>query len=645
MTTISRSLRSPLALVPGLVLAMVSLGAMDASAGVKAYIAQQNNVKIIDTQTQAVIKTIAVGSGPFAVGASPGVPYVVVGNITTDNASVISTITDTVVATIPVGDNPYGAAVHPDGSRAYVSNYWSNNVSVIDFATMSVIATIPVGRAPGGLAFSPDGSRLYGTAGGDNTVFAIDTATGQVVDSLVVGSSPWGLAVSPDGARVYTAHYNGSTMAVINAADLTLITTVTTGLASVDVAVNADGSRAYVVNRDSDSVSVINTVDFSVINIPVGDRPHGIDLHPNGTELYVTNTTTGSVSVIGAASNVVTATITGIPLAGSYGTFIASSPATAPAAPSITSAAPGNGVATLQVQAPADDGGAPITGYQATCTPGPINASSMNTTIELTGLANGTTYTCTVIATNSVGASAASTSIDVVPRTIPGAPRNVVMSAQDQGAQFQFDEPLSDGGSAVIDYTVTCNPGALTIVVTDTSATLGSLVNNSVYRCSVRARNVAGDGPASPDASVIPGLAATNVDLSIAKTNSTDFVNDGDAIPYVIVVTNPGPGAVVGARVEDAIAPDFANALWSCGSTTGAFCAQSGNGSFDQLIDLPANASATIIWSGYPAMGPDTPITNIASVTPPASVTDPNLANNVASDGPDIRGIFRNGFE
>jgi len=632
-------------MVPLMVALVTLFGTTGSHAAVKAYIAQQNNVKVIDTQTQTVIKTIAVGSGPFAVGASPGVPYVVVGNITSDNVSVISTITDTVVATIPVGDNPYGAAVHPDGSRAFISNYWSNNVSVIDFTTMSVTATIPVGRAPGGLAFSPDGSRLYGTVGGDNTVVAIDTTTNQVVDSLVVGSSPWGLAVSPDGARLYVAHYNGNQLAVLDTANLTLITNVTIGAASVDVAVNADGTRAYAVNRDSDSVSVINTVDFSVVTIPVGDRPHGIDLHPNGTELYVTNTTTGSVSVIGAASNVVTATITGIPLAGSYGTFIASSPATAPAAPSITNAVPGNGVATLHVQAPADDGGAPINAYEASCTPGSISASSPTTTIELTGLTNGTTYTCVVIARNSVGASAASTSVDVVPRTIPGAPRNVVMSAQDLGAQFQFDEPLSDGGSAVIDYTVTCNPGALTTVVTGTSATLGSLVNNSVYRCSVFARNVAGDGPSSPEASVIPGPAATNVDLSITKTNSTDFVNDGDAIPYVIVVTNPGPGAVVGARVEDAIGPDFASALWSCGSTTGAFCAQSGNGSFDQLIDLPANASATIVWHGTPAMGPDTPITNIASVTPPAGINDPNLANNVASDGPDIRGIFRDGFE
>ena len=219
------------------------------------------------------------------------------------------------------------------------------------------------------------------------------------------------------------------------------------------------------------------------------------------------------------------------------------------------------------------------------------------------------------------------------------------MSPQDQSAQFQFDPPLTDGGSAVIDYTVACNPGALSTVVTGTSASLTGLVNNSVYRCSVRARNVAGEGPASPEASVIPGLAATDVDLSITKTNSTNFVNDAEAIPYVIVVTNPGPGAVVGARVEDAIAPDFANALWTCSSPNGAFCADSGNGSFDQRIDLPANSSATILWSGYPAIGPETPITNIASITPPAGVSDPNLANNVASDGPDIRGIFRDGFE
>jgi len=44
-------------------------------------------------------------------------------------------------------------------------------------------------------------------------------------------------------------------------------------------------------------------------------------------------------------------------------------------------------------------------------------------------------------------------------------------------------------------------------------------------------------------------------------------------------------------------------------------------------------------------VGVPAPISNIATVTPPLGTEDPNLGNNVAIDGPDVRGVFRNGFE
>jgi len=42
---------------------------------------------------------------------------------------------------------------------------------------------------------------------------------------------------------------------------------------------------------------------------------------------------------------------------------------------------------------------------------------------------------------------------------------------------------------------------------------------------------------------------------------------------------------------------------------------------------------------------PEDPVFNLASVSMPAPMSDPTPANNVASDGPDVRGVFRNGFE
>jgi hypothetical protein len=172
------------------------------------------------------------------------------------------------------------------------------------------------------------------------------------------------------------------------------------------------------------------------------------------------------------------------------------------------------------------------------------------------------------------------------------------------------------------------------------------LTNQSVYRCSVRARNAVGLGTASAEVSVIPGASGSSANLAISKSNGLNYVNGAAPVDYLITVTNPGPAGVIGARVEDALAPDFAAATWTCTPLANARCgASSGSGALDLLVDLPANSSVQIQFSALPAPGPELPLSNIASVTPPAAISDPNLGNNTAMDGPDVRGLFRNGFE
>uniref|UniRef100_UPI0040473774 Lcl domain-containing protein n=1 Tax=Algoriphagus sp. TaxID=1872435 RepID=UPI0040473774 len=82
-----------------------------------------------------------------------------------------------------------------------------------------------------------------------------------------------------------------------------------------------------------------------------------------------------------------------------------------PDAPTIGTATAGNGQASVPFTAPASDGGSAITSYTATSNPGNITGTISQAgsgTITVTGLTNGTAYTFTVTATNSVGTSAAS---------------------------------------------------------------------------------------------------------------------------------------------------------------------------------------------------------------------------------------------
>jgi hypothetical protein len=187
---------------------------------------------------------------------------------------------------------------------------------------------------------------------------------------------------------------------------------------------------------------------------------------------------------------------------------------TVPGAPVIGIASAGNGIASIAFSAPSSDGGTTITAYTVTCTGGGNSKSGTGASspISVSGLSNGTTYSCSVTATSSVGTSAASSSVSVTPAasTVPGAPTIGAATAGNASASVAFTAPSSNGGSAITGYTVTCAGGGASKTGTGTSSpiTVGNLTNGTTYSCSVTATNAAGISAASSSISVTPASAS-----------------------------------------------------------------------------------------------------------------------------------------
>ena len=214
-------------------------------------------------------------------------------------------------------------------------------------------------------------------------------------------------------------------------------------------------------------------------------------------------------------------------------------PNTTPDAPVATST-PGNAQISVAFAAPFN-GGSTITSYHASCTSSNGGASGTNngasSPIVVTGLTNGRTYRCTLLATNDNGNSPLSApSNAVIPREVPATPAAPTVSVADAQISVSFTAP-DDGGSAISSFTATCtssNGGAPgTHAGAGSPIVVGSLTDGKTYTCTVIATNDAGDSLASapsravipdtlPGAPAAPAVVAGNAQISVSFTAPTD---------------------------------------------------------------------------------------------------------------------------
>ena len=179
-------------------------------------------------------------------------------------------------------------------------------------------------------------------------------------------------------------------------------------------------------------------------------------------------------------------------------------PPSEPDAPQNVSATPGNASADVAWDAPASDGGSPITGYTVTSDPDAQTCQTSGATgCTVTGLTNDTAYTFSVTATNDVGTGPASdpsapvTPSDQIADTTPplvGLPTATLVAGQHLGATalvlVSWPDASDISGIAGYELQVKKGSGAWTAVVlgtaTDTSVAV-ALKPATTYRLRLRA--------------------------------------------------------------------------------------------------------------------------------------------------------------
>jgi uncharacterized repeat protein (TIGR01451 family) len=128
-------------------------------------------------------------------------------------------------------------------------------------------------------------------------------------------------------------------------------------------------------------------------------------------------------------------------------------------------------------------------------------------------------------------------------------------------------------------------------------------------------------------------LLIAEADLSITKAIAPTPVVPGNTLTYTLVVNNAGISNVTAATVTDNVPAAVTNVSWTCAVTTGnGSCgAASGTGNaINTTVNLDAGASATYTITGTVSLNATGTLDNVANITPPPDVTDPNQGNNQA---------------
>ncbi|WP_221052477.1 Ig-like domain-containing protein [Shewanella algae] len=217
--------------------------------------------------------------------------------------------------------------------------------------------------------------------------------------------------------------------------------------------------------------------------------------------------------------------------------------AVVPGAPTSVNAVASDASATVSFSAPASTGGAAISSYTVTSSPGGLTASGAGSPLTVSGLSNGTDYSFTVSASNTAGTGPTS------------SPSNTVTPKASQSISFNNPGAQSFGTTPTL--TATASSGLAPVFSSNstgvcTITTTGTLNFISAGSCSINA-DQAGDSSynAAPTVTqsftvnaVVPGaptsVSAVASDASATVSFSAPASTGGAAISSYTVTSSPG---------------------------------------------------------------------------------------------------------
>ena len=305
-----------------------------------------NQLLVVDIEKNKVLNKINVGEHPHSVIINEAGSLAYVSNQWSDNVYVIDLSTSSVVDTLKTGNGPSGLSLSANGKFLYAVNTFGSDVSIINLATKKEIKRLDTGKDPTGIALSPNGKTLYITSRRANAsaygeplvsdMTIVNDSTKKVIKYLGIESAHImeNVAFTPSGDLAMMTLIRPKNL--IPSVQVEGGWMITHGIGIIeqkkggrviqllldepnfyysdpfDIVITPDGKKAFVSSSGVDFISVIDidsirnliaksspemlkryannlgiSSKFIIKRIPTGHNPKGLELSPDGKQLYV----------------------------------------------------------------------------------------------------------------------------------------------------------------------------------------------------------------------------------------------------------------------------------------------------------------------------------------------------------------------
>ena len=206
----------------------------------------------------------------------------------------------------PMEIEPHEAATLANQNKVIVTNYGAPNVigksiSVINSKTNKIEKTIALEESlrPHGIISFPESNKVGVVTDVGNDLLVVNVETGfvekkiptqQIVSHLLV--------LHPNRPLAYVTNINSNSVSVIDLNLNQVIKIIPCGLGAEGIDITPDGLEIWVTNNKENTISVINTDTNQITNtIPSGKESLRLKFSVDGKHCLATNASDGTISV------------------------------------------------------------------------------------------------------------------------------------------------------------------------------------------------------------------------------------------------------------------------------------------------------------------------------------------------------------